>query len=95
MRPRERQRRQVVHGANRNQLLTPRCAVCGKFVALRVDPEDAERRAAGLFVQDAYADADGNPYLTPAEREILISSTCGACYLLLCPDPITHPTTYN
>ncbi len=82
-------------GNQRNQLLTPRCVVCGKFVALRVDPEDAERRAAGAFVQDAYADADGNPYLTPAEREILISSTCGACYLLLCPDPITHPTAYN
>lgn len=68
-----------MHGTNRTQLLTPRCALCGKVVAVRVDPEDIERWRGGTFVQDAF------PYLTADERELLISGTCGDCWSLLCP----------
>ena len=80
------QRRQVVYGTNRNQFLTPRCVVCGKVVALRVDPEDVERWHSGVFVQDAFA------YLSAAERELLISATCEGCYRLLCP---SGPRAYS
>jgi hypothetical protein len=84
-----------VQGTNRNQLLTPRCVVCGKVVALRVDPEDSERWRSGMFAQDAFADESGVPYLSAAEREMLISATCGDCYERMCPNPISHPTAYN
>ncbi len=95
MRPRERQKRQVVYGTNRNQFLTPRCVVCGTVVALRVDPEDVERWRSGMFVQDAFADESGTPYLDAASRELLISASCGDCYAKLCPNPNTHPTAYH
>jgi len=78
-----------MYGTNRNQMLTPRCVVCGKVVALRVDPEDVERWHNGTLVQDAF------PYLDAAERELLISGTCGECWSALCPDPSVHPTAYN
>jgi len=80
-----------VQGNQRTQLLTPRCVVCGKVVALRVDPEDVERWRSGVFVQDAFADQSGTPYLDAASRELLISGTCGDCYALLCsPDPLRY-----
>jgi hypothetical protein len=78
-----------VQGNQRTQFLTPRCVVCGKVVALRVDPEDVERWRSGVFVQDAFA------YLSAAEREMLISATCGDCYGRMCPNPNTNPTAYH
>lgn len=71
---------------NRNQLLTVRCVVCGKHVALRVDPEDVERHRNGVLAQDAF------PYLPPALRELLISGTCPDCYAKLCP---SNPLDYH
>jgi len=81
-----------MHGNHRNQMLTPRCVVCGKVVALRVDPEDSERwRSGGALIQDAFVDSTGVPYLDAAERELLISGTCGDCWKLLCPsDPARY-----
>lgn len=84
-----------MYGHQRNQFLTPRCVVCGKVVALRVDPEDVERWRSGMFVQDAFADESGTPYLDAASRELLISATCGACYGRMCPNPNTNPTAYH
>ena len=89
------QRKQVVYGTNRNQFLTPRCGHCGTVVALRVDPEDVERWRSGMFVQDAFADQGGVPYLSAAEREMLISASCGDCFERMCPNPNTHPTAYH
>ena len=73
------------------------CAVCvcRKWVALRVDPDDLERHTKGMFVQFAFTDCNGTPYLSPAERELFISACCGSCWDLLCADPTTHPMAYN
>lgn len=81
-----------MHGNNRNQLLTPRCVVCGTVVALRVDPEDVERHRSGVLIQNAFADESGTPYLDAEQRELLISGTCGDCYALLCS---SNPLAYS
>lgn len=73
-----------MYGENR-ELMTMTCAHCKKIVGMRVDPEDIERHAEGLFVQHAFVDREGTPYLTPAEREMWISGCCGECWDLLCP----------
>jgi hypothetical protein len=46
------------------QLITKQCCVCKKWTALRVDPDDLERHREGLFVQHAFVDRMGRPYLT-------------------------------
>ncbi len=69
------------------ELITLRCCVCKQWVALRVDPEDLARHVRdGVYVQDAFINADGRPYLSAAERELFpaCSGTCEACYSLLC-----------
>lgn len=76
-------------------VITLVCVVCGRHVALRLDADDLERHRAGVLVQDAFADENGVPYLSAAERELFITATCGDCYALLCADPITHPEAYN
>jgi hypothetical protein len=68
------------------QLITKQCCVCKKWTALRVDPDDLERHWKGLFVQHAFVDRMGRPYLTPGERELFLSECCGDCWHLLCPD---------
>lgn len=67
------------------QLITKRCCVCKKMVAMRVDPEDVERHERGLFVQHAFVGRDGKRYLTRSERELFISECCNSCWRLLCP----------
>jgi Na+-translocating ferredoxin:NAD+ oxidoreductase RnfC subunit len=75
-----------VFGENRDQLTTIRCRVCEKWTAIRLDPDDFYRHVRdGVFVQHAFADRDGKPYLTAAERELFITAVCGSCYSLLCP----------
>jgi len=81
-----------MYGNQRTQLLTPRCGHCGKVVAVRVDPEDSERWRSGVLVQNAFADENGTPYLDAAQRELLISATCGSCWEKLC-DP--NPAAYH
>jgi hypothetical protein len=71
-------------------LIVRQCPVCKKFVAMRVDREDlARHEKGGIFVQDAFVDRSGKPYLNPAERETLLT-VCESCWNLLCPDPATH-----
>jgi hypothetical protein len=76
------------------QAITRRCVCCGKHVAMRVDPEDVARHAAGVFVQHAFVRRDGTPYLTSAEREMFpaCSGVCAACWGLLCP---SSPLAYS
>ena len=75
-------------GEKRDLVITRRCCVCLKHVALRVDAEDLDRHEKhGIFVQYAF------PYLSAAEREIFpaCSGVCPDCYGLLCPsDPIAY-----
>jgi hypothetical protein len=71
------------------QLILFRCAVCRKFVVVRVRKDGLERHANGVYVQHAF------PYLSAAERELFITQTCGDCWAILCVDPITHPFAYN
>jgi hypothetical protein len=71
------------------------CIVCRVFVAMQIDPEDVRRHADGLFVQDAFADRAGVPYLNAGERELFVSGVCDGCWPLLCPDPLVSPLDYN
>jgi hypothetical protein len=85
----------AMHGANLSEVIVLRCVVCKKFVAVRLDPDDWQRHRNGLFVQDAFTNENGVPYLSPAERELFITAVCGSCWSLLCPDPIIQPINYN
>ena len=84
-----------MYGTRRTELILIRCRVCGRWLAVRVDPDDLALHAAGVFVQHAFVDRDGTPYLSPAERELFISACCGSCWALLCADPNAYPTAYN
>lgn len=77
----------------KRKLMTMQCCVCKKVVALRVDPADLKRhRKHGVYVQHAFVDRKGRPYLTPAERELFVSGCCDECWDLLCP---SDPLAYN
>lgn len=60
----------------RNVNLHVRCTMCGEIYTIAVNEEDyyeylePNRR----YVQDIF------PYLTPSERELLISHTCDECW---------------
>ena len=74
------------------QLITLRCPCCLKWVALRVDPEDVERhRKDGVYVQDAFVERAGKPYLSASERELFLT-VCSGCWDLLCP---SSPLAYS
>ena len=55
-------------------LLKPTCQRCGTTVHISVLQPDFEKWQGGELIQDAM------PYLSPDEREILISGTCGPCF---------------
>lgn len=84
-----------MHGRNLSTVITLRCVVCGRHVAVRLDADDLERHQNGVLVQVAFANQNGVPYLSAAERELFITATCGDCYALLCPDPVAHTDAYN
>jgi hypothetical protein len=84
-----------MHGQNKTKLILIRCHLCKRWVVVRVDPDDLQRHLDGVFVQFAFTDKSGRPYLTAAERELFITACCGSCWDLLCFDPIAHPTAYN
>ena len=51
------------------------CIMCSKIVTLYVNELDFYAwNEAGASIQEAF------PYLTPDEREIMISSICGECF---------------
>ncbi len=60
------------------------CRNCGKSHDLMVDPVDKRdwENKVGIkrFAQNAF------PYLNSAERELLISQTCGACWSKMFPE---------
>ena len=82
-------------GEKKTKLVLVECTYCHKIQVVRIDPDDGERHANGVFVQFAFVDRDGTPYLSPAERELFISACCGSCWDLLCADPNAYPTAYN
>ena len=80
-----------MHGKNKTKLVLIECACCRKWQVVRLDPEDFERHANGIFVQFAFTNRHGEPYLDASERELLISSLCGRCWALFCPsDPLGY-----
>ncbi|MGD1082738.1 MAG: hypothetical protein ABR881_30865 [Candidatus Sulfotelmatobacter sp.] len=80
-----------MHGQKKTKLILIQCARCRKWQAVRMDPEDLERHANGMFVQFAFTDRNGEPYLDASERELLTSSLCGPCWALFCPsDPLAY-----
>ena len=50
------------------------CNRCKGQVEMQVQAEDYEAWENGELIQNAM------PYLTPDEREVLISGTCGPCF---------------
>lgn len=62
------------NAANRDLYLNVQCRQCREIVALDVNEQDFAAWHRGLSVQHAM------PYLTPGEREILISNICEPCF---------------
>ena len=58
----------------RDTIMPVVCEECGEVFDIAVDFEDLLNWKAGELVQNAF------PYLTPSERELLISQTCGDCW---------------
>lgn len=54
--------------------LTQTCYSCHHIFHIVVKLEDYERWQSGELIQHAMT------YLTPDQRELLISNTCGACF---------------
>lgn len=54
--------------------MAPACRMCGITVEITVDRADYDRWQGGEPIQCAFS------YLTPGEREILISQTCDECF---------------
>lgn len=85
-----------MYGQKLSQLVTVQCVCCRKWTAIRLDPDDLDRHVNDdVFVQHAFADRSGKPYLSASDRELLLSAVCSHCWDLLCPDPIGHPYAYN
>lgn len=54
--------------------VTATCRLCGAKFSLEVSGADYARWVNGALIQNTL------PYLTPDERELLISNTCGKCF---------------
>jgi hypothetical protein len=68
-----------------DSVLDIRCAMCGTSYIITYNREDMLDWLSGQgFIQDVM------PYLTAAERELLISNTCGSCFDKLFPAPIDN-----
>ena len=58
-----------------NRIHNIRCNYCGVDYVIMADREDMEAWVSGdKYIQEAM------PYLTAAERELLISQTCNNCW---------------
>ena len=60
------------------------CRQCRQAHALKIDPADISAWEGGKLIQDAM------PYLSKAERELLISATCNDCWVKLYGEPEDH-----
>ena len=60
----------------RNLELHIKCNICGEITVVRVREQDYNLYLSPNrpYVQDIF------PYLTPAERELIISQTCDKCW---------------
>lgn len=66
-----------------NQSYNVRCNLCSKEYNIIADRNDMEAWISGdKYIQDAL------DYLTAAERELLISKTCGSCWNNLYPNDL-------
>lgn len=57
-----------------DRLLSIVCRFCGKQYDLKVRLKDVTDWRGGKYIQEAF------PYLSAAERELLISKTCNSCF---------------
>lgn len=55
------------------------CPKCGKQEVIEVQAPDLYKYNQGAFMQDAF------PYLTPSQRERLMTGICGPCFDKLFP----------
>lgn len=62
------------NGVHEYEFLTVRCPTCKNQEKIRVKGEDLFAYNQGKHVQQAF------PYLTPAQRERLITGICGKCF---------------
>lgn len=70
----------MVAFAERTDAATIRCRMCGVSYSIMYNRQDMLDWLAGKgFIQDLM------PYLSSAERELLISRTCGSCFDKLFP----------
>ena len=67
------------------------CRVCKNQVEMQVHVEDVTAWENGELIQNAM------PYLTPDEREVFLSGTCGPCFdRMFGEDPVGDAETdYN
>lgn len=68
-----------------------KCLTCLEVYVFDVDPEGYELWRTGQikYVQDAF------PYLTPDQRELMISRTCGPCFDRMFPEDADEITDEN
>ena len=67
----------------RNHKVEIICSVCFKSYIIMVNSQDLyDYVHCGKLAQNAF------PYLSPAERELIISQTCGPCFDNLFKEPI-------
>jgi hypothetical protein len=71
----------VKAAGNRADFVAPTCRMCKTEYTLFVNFQDMVEWQEGKYIQDAM------PYLSAAERELLISGTCGTCFDEMFPSP--------
>jgi hypothetical protein len=80
-----------MYGERLDKLICIKCRVCERWSVVRLDPADLDRHVRdGLFVQHAFADRSGKPYLSDSDRELLLSTVCSRCWDLLCPSSLAY-----
>lgn len=57
-----------------NKNIYVNCEYCGKEFLININSEDLFKWQNGSFIQDVF------DYLTPSERELIISGTCNDCF---------------
>jgi hypothetical protein len=64
----------MIAASERSKVVNVDCVQCKTKYSLLVNPKDIISWQAGKYIQDAM------PYLSSAERELLISQTCDTCW---------------
>lgn len=71
----------IAHNRDKQAKVNITCKLCGKLYTIEVGMVDYfEWKSGMMYIQDALH------YLTAAERELLISATCGSCWNKLYPN---------